>query len=769
VDVRDRNVRLLLFRAVILISFVALAIPLWHLQIVEGRRYQLRANENRFRQISTDAPRGVIYDRSGHVLARNMPRFSITVVPAALEPENEEQVLGRLVALLNRQAANVPAASTVASEHQLDIGKLRKELQEGRAAPYRPIVVADNAPRDVALIVMEELGDLPGVQVRVRAQRQYVEGKLLAHVIGYVGSIPAKQVAKYVGQPNSDYAPQDIVGLTGVERTYEKVLRGRKGRRQSEVDVVGHEVRLLNEVPSKAGHNLILTLDLDLQRVAEKALREALAKVHSKSGVVIAMNPQDGEILALVSWPSYDDNLFVGGISERDYNRLTQARFRPLLNYAISGVYPPGSTFKVVTAAAALEEGVIDRKTYINGTGIIWLPNKYFPDDPSLAQPFYGWYRKGHGMLNVVGALAQSCDIFFYEVGGGYRDFKGLGEENLAEYARLLGFGRPTKIDLPAEVSGLVPTKKWKRLNYGESWVTGDTYNMAIGQGAVLATPLQVLNATAAVANGGTLYRPQVVFQVQDAEGNVVRGFQPTVIRRLPISSGNLELVREGLRQAVSSGTARHASIPGVTVAGKTGTAEFPGPRDSEGNLPTHAWFTAFAPYQNPQIAVVAFVYGGGEGSVVSVPIVREVLQAYFQAHPVSGSAPRGTKSAQPPGTENPAPKPAATSRPSVPPGTYSGKIIAVQPWEKKISTLTGRVVDRHGQGVVGVQVTLDGGGSTVAQFATGPNGEFHYDYLNSTTSPKWNLRLPEMPGTPVLSIQVKAFKHYVVEFHEGG
>ncbi len=768
VKTRSADFRLLLFQIAVVISFVALAIPLWRLQIVQASRYRLQANENRFRVVATDAQRGVIYDRSGHVLARNMPRFSVSLIAAGIEPADEERILGRLAVLLNWRDDGIKlAAPSAEPPPEITLDDLRQKLEEGRAVPYQPILVADDLPRNMAMIIMEENLDLPGVQVSVRSQRQYVEGELLSHGIGYVGSIPAKQADDYVNRPFNDYAPQDKVGLMGVERTFEQVLRGRKGQRQLEIDVLGREVRVVGEVPPEPGDNLILTIDLDIQRVAEDALRQEMSKGRARSGVVIAMNPQNGQILALVSLPNYDDNLFIGGISVDDYERLTQDAFRPLLNHAISGVYPPGSTFKIVTAAAALQEEVIQPNTYINDPGTIWLPNKFFPDDPSLAQPFYCWYEPGHGRLNVVGALAQSCDVFFYEVGGGYYDFVGLGEERLGEYAQLFGFGQPTGIELPGESSGLVPTRKWKRLTYGESWVTGDTYNMAIGQGAILATPLQVLNALAAVANGGTLYRPQLVYQVQNADGEVVEGFQPDIIRRLPVAAEKLDLVRQGMRLAVLNGTARNASLLEAAVAGKTGTAEFPGRRDSEGNLPTHAWFTAFAPYQDPQIAVVAFVYSGGEGSAVAVPIARQILQAYFQAHPLPESG-NGGQSDLVTGGSIPGPPAVASPRPSGPPGVYRGRVVAVRPWEKEISILTGRVVDRYGQGAPGVQIALDGGGPPVAQFATGPNGEFHYDYLNPLSSPRWNIRLPEVKGEPVLAVQVESFKHYVIEFREG-
>jgi penicillin-binding protein 2 len=324
---------------------------------------------------------------------------------------------------------------------------------------------------------------------------------------------------------------------------------------------------------------------------------------------------------------------------------LQEDPYRPLVNHAISGMFPPGSTYKIIVASAGLEEKVIDINTRLYCGGILWLPNRFYPEDPSLAQPFYCWiyhdYHGHHGSLSIVSALGQSCDIFFYQVGGGYRDrFEGLGEERIGYYAELFGMGARTGIDLPGEASGLVPSAKWKRVNYSESWVTGDTYNMAIGQGFVLVTPLQLLNAAATIANGGTLYRPQIVREVIDGEGNIVKAFAPDVIRHLPISPENINTVRQGMRAAVAGAgaTAWAINVPGVAVAGKTGTAEFfidrnkdgiPD-RDREGNLPTHAWFTAFAPYENPEIALVVFVFGGGEGSGVAVPIANDILNYYF-------------------------------------------------------------------------------------------------------------------------------------------
>jgi len=381
----------------------------------------------------------------------------------------------------------------------------------------------------------------------------------------------------------------------------------------------------------------VLTIDLELQSDVEIALREGMRIAGSKVGVAIAMDPRTGEVLAMVSLPSYDNSLFSGGISQADYAALSSNSNHPLVNHAISGQYPPGSTFKMVTASAALEEGVIDESTTLSCQGTLLLPNKHYPNDPTKSQKFYCWYEPGHGPLNVVGAVMQSCDIFFYKVAGGYRDFQGLGIERLAYYSEMFGFGNPSGIELSGEAAGLLPSDQWKRQHYGENWFTGDTYNAAIGQGFVLSTPLQVLNAAAAVANGGTVYLPQLVYQVTSPTGELVHVIEPTAVSVLDVDSANLELVRQGMRDAVDHGTAWLAKTPYLTIAGKTGTAEYPGVDedgnlmlDDEGHLPTHAWFTAFAPYENPEIAVVVFLEGGGEGSQTAVPVAAEILRGYF-------------------------------------------------------------------------------------------------------------------------------------------
>jgi penicillin-binding protein 2 len=403
------------------------------------------------------------------------------------------------------------------------------------------------------------------------------------------------------------------------------------------------------------GHNVVSTLDLGLQREATAALQEALDKssgfTKATQGSVIALNPRNGAVLAMVSLPSYDNNLFAKAITDEAWKALTENPDLPLFNRAIGGQYPPGSTFKVLVASAALQEGTIGQRTRLGdgfdgvNDGVIWLPNEYFPFDRTKDQPFYSWIHKyghGHGLVAIRDAIAVSDDIFFYQLGGGFRDFKGIGPQLIGQYAKSFGLGQPTGIDLPGESHGLVPTPKWKRINYAENWVTGDTYNMSIGQGYILATPLQMASATAAVANRGYLYRPQLVDHITDAEGKVIWSLEPELIREVPVNPAHLDTVREGMYGTINwpQGTATTVKVPNVTVAGKTGTAEFyrdnnhdqKPDRDEKGNLPTHAWFTAFAPYVDPEIVVTVFVANGGEGSGVAAPIARRVLRQYFES-----------------------------------------------------------------------------------------------------------------------------------------
>ncbi len=605
-------------RLLVVVAVIGLAARLWQLQMAQGDSYRVLADRNRFRQVDVAAPRGVIYDRNGYILARNRPNFTIAVVPADLpktaEGELDEaaqtRVLDELFALLERPAPvalatpgptpTTQAADTTKPEKNSRIFPMNKPKAPLIAIPdrqpwlqtrerveaaiadgllggaFRPITIATNIPEATAFLIAEDIANLPGIEVLPQPIRDYPTGPLTAHTIGYMGHIPEKRVAEYQAQ---GYGVNDQVGLTGLEATFEQELRGKPGHQIIEVDVNGRKVRTIGQPElTQPGHNLVLTLDMELQQAATEALQDVLDKsrgfTKATQGVVIALNPRSGAVLALVSLPSHDNNIFAKGITGEAWNALVKDPALPMFDQAIGGQYPPGSTFKIIMASAGLQEGVINTRTLLGdgfdgkNDGIIWLPNEYLPWDRTRDQPFYSWihkYGQGHGFVAVRDALAVSDDIFFYQLGGGYLDvFRGgLGVEAIGYYAQEFGLGAATGIELPDEAEGGVPDPKWKRLTYAERWLTGDTYNMSIGQGFVLATPLQVANATTVVANHGSLYRPQLVDHITDAEGRTTRPFQPSLIREVRVDAGNLDIVREGMFGAVNwpQGTAPLARV----------------------------------------------------------------------------------------------------------------------------------------------------------------------------------------------------------------
>ena len=718
-DTKGVSRRLMVMGAVVCLIFVVFALRMWQLQIIEGQAYRTQADSNLLTIIDVEAPRGLIYARKGELLARNAPSYEVSIVPAYLPDDEEEEmaVFRRLSELLDIPASgrieaaieglpNLPAQvlatvrslpvlerlavlgpllerrmSLVGEDYQIGIKEMVDRVRGFR--DYKPHIIKEGVDRETALIISEEALRLPGVRVRLVPSREYPTGALTSQVVGYTSGIPENRTQDY--EDKGYIVGVDLIGFTAIEAFYEDELRGQKGSRYVEEDVNGRVLRELGEgIEPVPGSNVLLTLDLELQQYITERLQRALDSpaIQSQRGVVIAMDPRNGQILALVSLPTYDNNLFSDGITPDEYKVYQQLEadpYKPFLNHAISDRLPPGSVYKIIPASAALQEGVIDRDTQIMGEGQIVVPNKYYPDDPGRAQAFVCWiwlnWGGAHGSLDVVGGLAQSCDIFFYKVGGGFEEteFAGLGEERLSRYSRLFGLGELTRVDLPEEAAGLAPEsfRTWKRLTYGESWSTGDTYNMSIGQGFLEVTPLQMLNATVAVANGGTLYRPQLLLKLTDQAGNTVRDFQPEVIRYLPIDLTHLATVREGLEAAVLYGTATDAQVTDpasstgemMRVAGKTGTAEFWCPQDELDSgicrrgrpLPTHAWFTTFAPVENPEIALVVFVYNGGEGSETAAPIAQDILEWYFQRQanvasqfitPSQSSAPSDTESA---------------------------------------------------------------------------------------------------------------------------
>jgi penicillin-binding protein 2 len=526
--------------------------------------------------------------------------------------------------------------------------------------------------------------------------------------------------------------------------------------------VAGREVQNLGEEPPTPGHNLVLTLDNDFQKTVQTILEKALRGAHSKQGVAIALDPRNGEILALVSLPSYDDNLFATGISTDDYTNLLQDPLHPLINQAITGQYPPGSTFKVIPASAALQEHVVDVNSRIDTEhGVIFIPNRYFPDDPTKAQPFFDWYKRGFGPLTVLGGLAESSDVFFYKLAGGESpNFdNGLGQDRLSAYAHMFGLGELTGIDLPGEAAGLVPDQNWKLKKIGDVWTIGDTYNMGIGQGYVLATPLQVADYTAIVANGGTLYKPQLVHAVTDSEGSIVRTIAPQVIRKVAVDPQNLAIVREGMRESVTYGTSSNANLTDVTVAAKTGTAEYYGPRVN-GHLPTHAWFTAFAPYEDPQIVVTVFVAGGGEGSAVAAPAATDILRAYFRL-PANSPLANPAQTIAPPVVASP---PAAGSPP--PAHKNAGQLLGADSWRDEQPGIFGTVIDAAGRGVNGIRVVADKcDGNTVFSATTDGNGAFSFNALYWKDSLTWCVHTLAPSDSEPYTVQIQPYNRYTIQF----
>ncbi len=695
-------------RLTLIATFIVLCMRLYALQIVSGATFQEQAVVNRLREIDLPAPRGVIYDRNGEILARNRPSFVIAVVPADLPTDDfttavDEQriALERLLAVL-RADTDPEMALHIAQGMFLHLGRFdfaaafetagidlsyrlvnleslqrtedgreilvekpmlipdlsqpfpvagllalleRAVALETQGSSFKPVPVLELVDREQAFRVAEETYQLRGVRVLQKPVREYPYRELASHVLGFLGPIPQLAADDYTAQGYEDL--NESVGLNGLEYTYQDVLRGKPGHKLIEVDILGRENRTIRTVQEpEPGLHLSLSLDIRLQEKMHKALARKVEETGAPHGVALAMNPRNGAMLGLVSLPSYDNNIFSEGLGD-EYLALEveDDTRRPLYNYAIGGLYPPGSTFKLVSATAALTEKVISPHTTIVDQGPLYLPNYFFPNDPTQAQEFVSWNHKlgiFHGPMTIVSAIGLSNDIFFYMIGGGFPNtMEGLGSERLAKWMRLFGYGELTGIDLPGEVAAFVPDDQWKRLTKAESWVTGDSYNTAIGQGDVLGTPMHVLVSTAAVANGGFVVKPQFVQEMVDAQNTLQWQHNPVIRERLPVDPYLLAYVQRGMWNAVNtaSGTAVTSRVENVTVAGKTGTAEFCAydptikdciDRDDEGNLPFHAWYTAYAPYENPDIVVTVFVYAGGEGSATAIPVAQEILSAYF-------------------------------------------------------------------------------------------------------------------------------------------
>ena len=581
--------RLNLFRLPVLLIFLILGARLWQLQIIHGSEYALRAEQNRIRTIELVAPRGTISDRNHMPLVENRPSFNVLLYRESMK--DQEATIRFLTEKLGVKQEDIEA----------------RFQRSQRAGFYRPMVVKEDAGMEDISTIEAHRAIYPEIQVGFEPRRLYHYGNLAAHLLGYVGEITEEELAKDVF-PGAKSGSQ--VGRRGVEKIYNNLLVGKDGERQVSVDSVGREIGLLNETDPIIGNEVRLTLDLDLQSVAEKAME-------GRVGAIVAMDPRNGEILVMTSSPSFDPNAFSTRISTNEWNELLNNPTGPMQNRAIQNSHSPGSVFKLIMADAGLEEGLLDGNLTVTCRG---------------SAVFYGRTfrcasKEGHGPLKLEQAIAKSCNIFFYELG------RRLGIEKIAERGHAFGLGELTGIDLPGERSGIMPSPEWKRNARGSRWYPGETISVAIGQGAVNTTPLQILRAISAIATGGVLTTPHVLLDVEDDSWNK----REWPVRQIPMDDENARRIREGMWQNVNDwGTGRNAAVPGQDICGKTGTAQVVGSenRQQAGKvLEDHSWFAGFGNKDNPEIAVVVFVEHGGKGGVASAPLAQQIFSSYFNKH----------------------------------------------------------------------------------------------------------------------------------------
>lgn len=588
-----------LISSIVVISFFAVLVArLWYLQIQEGETYAALADNNRVRYVEIAPPRGNIFDSTGKEIVTNRPSFN--VVLSREDNRLDDGLLKKVAAILDVEVSVL-------------LDRIRKMSDTPGHIPIR--LAEDIEWEKVALIENNRL-ELPGIRIEVVPLRVYHYGNYASHLIGYLGEISQEQLD---AAEQGIYRGGDLVGKMGLENLYEHVLRGEKGKEYMEVNALGFEQKYLKGIEPLPGSDLHLTVNMDLQQAAE----EIMAR-EDKAGAVVAVEVNSGRVLVAASSPQLKLDEFIGGISAKAWQALLDDPRHPLINKVVQGQYPPASTYKIVTALAGLGEGVVSADT------IIYCPGHYRFGN----RTYRCWKRGGHGAVNLHRALSESCDVYFYQVG------QRLGVDRLAGYARRLGLGKKTGVDMEHEKSGLIPTADWKKKRFNVPWQEGETLSVAIGQGFDLATPIQVCMMTAALANGGTLYRPALIESIRDPDGHLVQEFEPEVLERFVGQGQNMRLVRAGLVEAVNGkrGTGRPAKLDNITVAGKTGTAQVVRLKQyqhmKEEDIPyqyrDHAWFTCYAPAENPEIAITVLVEHGLHGSSGAGPVARAVLEAYF-------------------------------------------------------------------------------------------------------------------------------------------
>ncbi len=650
-DNKGGRFRLVMMGVFMLIAFGIIIVRLYDLQINLKEAFAAEARGNSEITRRLPASRGLIYDRNGIPLVRNAPAFEVAVIPIKQpRSDNSIQQLIERMAIYNKLAGIINQPGVTA-------GDIYTKVLANSLSPYSPVVVAENVPRETALAIQEQSLDMPGVVVQSVGSRTYPYKELMGNILGYTGKIPEASKSLY---DMKIYEPDDRIGLTGIEAAGEADMRGVKGQETVLVDASGEVLRKVgNTIAPQEGYGIRLSIDLRLQEIISDALLPIMKLRKSPRGAVVALNPNTGEVIGMVTVPGYDNNIFARGVTQQELDALYGNLHRPLINHATSDRVPPGSTFKIVTSAALLEEHAVDANTIINDPGIFRIPDQYDPTNPNKGQQFVCWIYAitggGNGPQTISDAIRNSCDTYFYKAVGGYQpeNIQGMGPDKLAQWAQTFGISETNKLEIGGG-HGFAPTPAWKRNTYGDIWTTGDSYNFAIGQGFMGATPLEMANVIAAIANGGTLYQPQIIHDVVDSKGNIIKPFQPKIIRQLPISQEHIQLIQKALFAVVDRGTAVQSKIPGFNYAGKTGTAEFCDYEAVKSGvcyngikyLPTHAWFLASAPYEHPQIALAVYIWDGGQGSGVAAPVAQRIIANYLNvplAHPMQVQTVKGT------------------------------------------------------------------------------------------------------------------------------
>ena len=589
-----------IFFGIIIIGLAVLLFRSGYFQFLKSEDYLKLAQRNSVRIYPVLAPRGIIYDKNLTPLVNNLPSYNVFLTPQDLPKDKMERetMIEQISFLLD-----------------LNPKEVTKEISDFDFEKEQRILLIGDLAIEKILMLQSRLGDFPALTVENGVQRQYLYGEILSHILGYTGKLSKEDLNAF---PN--YSTAERLGQEGLEINYEEFLRGKLGQRQIEVDSKGRQKKEVGVEEPIAGQNLVTTIDIELQKKIFDEVSHMLASLKIIKAAAVAIDPRNGKVLSLLSLPAFNNNLFEKSISVADFKKLEEDPDNPLFNRAISGQYPSGSTIKPMLAAAALEEKVVTPSTIVNDPGQITIVNQY---NPNIVYTYPDW--KAHGAVNIYSAIAQSCDVYFYTIGGGWNGIEGLGIDRIKKYLDLFGFNKPLGIDLPGEQGGLVPDENWKQKTKGEQWYIGDTYHVSIGQGDLLVTPLQMASAIASIANGGKLFSPYLVDRIVDSDKNSIKVFEPHIIRDDFIKSDNLAVVRKGMREAVVSGSARYLADLPVKVAGKTGTAQIAGQEKP------NAWFVGFAPYDNPQIVLVIMLENAGEGSSYAVPIAKEVFKYYFK------------------------------------------------------------------------------------------------------------------------------------------